>query len=186
MNSIAKAATSAQAPDELAELAGRVRLGDRAAFTALYERCARSVHAVLATRIAADEAEDCVQEVFLKAWRARGELREPGRIGAWLVSIARREAIAGLRRRAKSEELPETHADARAADQGRGELGALVLDELRALPEAYRETLALRLLGEHSGDEIAALTGLTVGSVRVNLSKGMQMLRERLQRRGLP
>ncbi|TAJ10232.1 MAG: RNA polymerase subunit sigma-70, partial [Planctomycetota bacterium] len=124
MTSIARATASAPAPDELVELAGRVRLGDRAAFTALYERFARSVHAVLATRLAADEAEDRVQEVFLKAWRARGELREPGRVGAWLVSIARREAIAGLRARAPADELPETLADARASErgeQGRGE-----------------------------------------------------------------
>ena len=62
MTAIAKAATGAPAPDELVELAGRVRLGDRAAFTALYERFARSVHAVLATRLAAHEAEDRVQK----------------------------------------------------------------------------------------------------------------------------
>jgi RNA polymerase sigma-70 factor (ECF subfamily) len=57
-----------------------------------------------------------------------------------------------------------------------------VLTELRALPESYRETLSLRLLGECSGIEIARLTGMTHGSVRVNLHKGMEMLRERLSR----
>jgi RNA polymerase sigma-70 factor, ECF subfamily len=186
MNPLPRQDSIAPPGDELAELAARARLGDQSAFQLLYRRCARSVHAVLAARLSAQEAEDRVQEVFLKAWRARGELREPARVGSWLLAIARREAVAALRARTKDAELPDALADVRCIDQDRGELGALVLAELRALPEAYRETLALRLLGEHSGDEISALTGLTPGSVRVNLSKGMQLLRERLQRRGLP
>ena len=51
---------------------------------------------------------------------------------------------------------------------------------IRDLPEAYRETLVLRLVEGMSGDEIAARTGLTSASVRVNLHRGIKMLRERL------
>ena len=57
---------------------------------------------------------------------------------------------------------------------------AAILDAIRALPDAYRETLILRLVEGMTGPEIAARTGLTHGSVRVNLHRGMQQLRAKL------
>lgn len=171
----------ARTPD--GELARRARLGDRAAFDALYRRFARGVHAVLAARVRASEAEDLVQDVFVRAWRARGELREPDRVGAWLFTIARREAQAARRDRVPAARLPDDLAAPEAAGSEARDEAERVLAELRALPEAYRETLSLRLLGEYSGLEIARLTGMTHGSVRVNLHKGMELLRERLSRR---
>jgi RNA polymerase sigma-70 factor (ECF subfamily) len=56
-----------------------------------------------------------------------------------------------------------------------------VLAAIRALPDAYRETLVLRLVEGMTGPEIAARTGLTAASVRVNLHRGMKQLRERLR-----
>ncbi|HLJ75151.1 MAG TPA: sigma-70 region 4 domain-containing protein, partial [Thermoanaerobaculia bacterium] len=58
---------------------------------------------------------------------------------------------------------------------------ANVLAAIRGLPEAYREPLVLRLVEGMSGAEIADRTGLTDGSVRVNLHRGMQLLRESLE-----
>ena len=55
------------------------------------------------------------------------------------------------------------------------------LEAIRALPEAYREPLVLRLVEGMTGPEIAERTGLTPGSVRVNLHRGMKLLRERLR-----
>ena len=52
---------------------------------------------------------------------------------------------------------------------------------IRSLPEAYRETLMMRLVEALSGAEIAERSGLTEGSVRVNLHRGMQLLREALE-----
>jgi RNA polymerase sigma-70 factor (ECF subfamily) len=57
-----------------------------------------------------------------------------------------------------------------------------VLAAIRRLPEAYRETLVLRLVEGLTGPEIAERTGLTPGSVRVNLHRGVAMLREALGR----
>jgi RNA polymerase sigma-70 factor (ECF subfamily) len=70
------------------------------------------------------------------------------------------------------EELP-------GEDPARNE-GRWVLRAIRELPEAYRETLILRLVEGMSGPEIATRTGLTPGSVRVNLHRGMKQLREKL------
>jgi RNA polymerase sigma-70 factor (ECF subfamily) len=58
-----------------------------------------------------------------------------------------------------------------------------VLDVIRALPDAYSETLILRLVEGLTGPEIAEQTGLTADSVRVNLHRGMKMLREKLEGR---
>jgi RNA polymerase sigma-70 factor (ECF subfamily) len=57
---------------------------------------------------------------------------------------------------------------------------AEILRTVRSLPEAYRETLILRLVEGMTGPEIAAKTGLSHGSVRVNLNRGMHQLREKL------
>ena len=76
------------------------------------------------------------------------------------------------------------HGPARTAEDG--DLAERVLEVVRALPQAYRETLVLRLCEGMAGPQIAASTGLTHGSVRVNLSRGMTMLRTRLQQAGLP
>ena len=63
------------------------------------------------------------------------------------------------------------------------DLDIATLETIRSLPEAYRETLVLRLVEGMTGPEIATRTGLTPASVRVNLHRGMRMLRERLDGR---
>ena len=76
------------------------------------------------------------------------------------------------------EELP-AHLEARDATAARTE-ALVVLKIIRSLPEAYRETLVLRLVEGMTGPEIAERTGLTAASVRVNLHRGMKLLREKL------
>ncbi|HSC29084.1 MAG TPA: sigma-70 family RNA polymerase sigma factor, partial [Vicinamibacterales bacterium] len=84
------------------------------------------------------------------------------------------------RRDAAAGELPE-HLPAPERTSSRAEALA-VLGVIRTLPEAYRETLALRLVEGMTGPEIAERTGLTAASVRVNLHRGMKLLREKLNR----
>jgi len=73
----------------------------------------------------------------------------------------------------------DTEYAARATQADAAE-AARALSAIRALPEAYRQTLMLRLVEGLSGPEIAERTGLTHGSVRVNLHRGMQLLRDAL------
>ena len=68
-----------------------------------------------------------------------------------------------------------------ATPRGDAQDAFLVLNQIRRLPDAYRETLILRLVEGMTGPEIAAQTGLTHESVRVNLCRGMKMLRELLE-----
>ena len=92
--------------------------------------------------------------------------------------IARNRATDFHRRAVDAVELPDD-LPGRDATEARTEALA-VLDTIRALPEAYRETLVLRLVEGLTGPEIAERTGLTPASVRVNLHRGMKQLRDRL------
>ncbi len=157
-------------------LVGRARRGDRAAFGLLYERFARMIHGILLARVARHEAEDLVQDVFLSALRQLHTLRDDAAFPGWLAAIARNRARDHHRRAVPTTELKEDHKI-----QSAPETEALsVLSVLCALPEAYRETLVLRLVEGMTGDEIAARTGLRPASVRVNLHRGMKYLRSAL------
>lgn len=152
--------------------------GSAEAFNTLYRRFSPAIHGVLLARTTPADAEDLVQEVFLEGWQKLPQLRDAEAFGGWLCTIARRKAADAFRRRPPTGPLPpglvageKTGASAEAH---------LALEALRRLPEAYRETLMLRLIGGLSGPEIAKVTGLTPGSVRVNLHRGMRMLREQL------
>jgi RNA polymerase sigma-70 factor (ECF subfamily) len=169
----------------VAGLVERARCGDASAFESLYRRFARSVHSVLLARVPPAEAEELTQEVFLAAHRRLGGLREPAAVGPWLHAMARNVATDRLRargRRPRQEPLEERPLPA-APD---GELAERVLRHVQDLPEAYRETLLMRLVDGLTGPEIAGVTGLTAASVRVNLCRGLELLRERLKKEGWP
>jgi RNA polymerase sigma-70 factor (ECF subfamily) len=163
----------------VASLARAAAQGDREAFARLYERFSRAVHGVLASRLPHDAAEDLVQDVFVHAFERLRDLREPAAFGSWVCAIARRRAADHYRRGSEPAEpladtLPSPHQPDVIADARR----ALAI--VQTLPEAYRETLVLRLVEGYSGQEIAELTGLSHGSVRVNLHRGFRLLREKL------
>lgn len=151
--------------------------GDRAAFGALYEQYRRMVHGILLAYASYGDAEDLMQEVFLQAMKKLPQLREAGAFGGWLAAIARHVALDRHRAAKPTVELQDSH---RSKETGEG---AWILAEVRKLPEAYREPLMLRLVEGMTGPEIAARTGLTPDSVRVNLCRGMKLLRERLGER---
>jgi RNA polymerase sigma-70 factor (ECF subfamily) len=118
-----------------------------------------------------------VQEAFAVAFRRLDTLADPSAFGAWLLQIARRTAVDHRRRAKHSVELTAEAALVNAPPRAEA---AEVLAALEALPEAYRETLAMRLIEGMTGPEIAEATGLQPESVRVNLCRGMKLLREKL------
>lgn len=160
------------------DLIAAARRGDRAAFGALYELFGRMVHGILLARVTPADADDLVQEVFLTAMRQLGKLREPEKFGGWLAAIARNRSNDFLRRTSRATDLPEEISVRETASSDAE--AAAALRAIRELPEAYRETLMLRLVEGMTGPEIAERTGLTADSVRVNLHRGMKLLREKL------
>jgi len=165
-------------------LVSAARGGDRAAFGRLYDRYARMVHGILLARVPPREVDDLVQEVFLLALRQLHTLRDISRFGAWLGTITRNRANDYFRKSIPDEKVTEPvsedQADSRTANDASEQQAGVILAVVRGLPEPYREPLTLRLVEGMTGPEIAARTGLTHGSVRVNLCRGMQLLREKL------
>lgn len=170
--------TSRPEPVEVARWVAEALRGSQPAFAWLYRRFAPLVHAIHLGRSPAALADELTQESFGVAFARLGQLRESQHFGAWIAAIARRqrrpaalpiEALDDVREPAAGNAAPEDAAEA-----------ARMLRAIRALPEAYRETLLLRLVEGMSGPEIAALTGLTPASVRVNLHRGMARLRAAL------
>jgi len=153
-----------------------VLAGDRDMFGRLYELYAPLVHGVLLARMPRSEVEDVVQDIFLHALRKLHTLRDANAFGPWIAMIARNRAVDYYRR---SRETVEITDDIRGTDKQESK-AAEILELIRSLPEAYRETLVLRLVEGMTGPEIAARTGLTAASVRVNLHRGMKLLREKL------
>ncbi len=159
-----------------ASLVAAARVGDTEAFGKLYDLYAPMVHGLLLARLPWSEVDDLVQDVFVQAFKRLHTLRENNAFGGWLAMIARNRAMDFHRRARHTTELTEdiahpVHPEKEAAE---------ALAAIRALPEAYRETLILRFVEGMTGPEIAARTGLTHASVRVNLSRGMKMLRSKL------
>ncbi|HLL17059.1 MAG TPA: sigma-70 family RNA polymerase sigma factor [Pyrinomonadaceae bacterium] len=162
-----------------AALVAAVRAGDRDAFGRLYDGYSRMVHGILLARVPYGEVDDLVQDVFLVALRKIDALRDANAFGPWLAMITRNRAMDFHRRSRDTAEL--TDDIAATADVTAPEAEATeVLNLIRQLPEAYREPLILRFVEGMTGPEIAARTGLAPASVRVNIHRGMKLLRERL------
>ena len=172
----AHAAEQSQEPAIEVVLVRAVLEGDRDGFSRLYNLYAPLVHGILLARVPRIEVDDLVQDIFLHAFRKLHTLRDAGAFGPWIAMIARNRAVDFHRR---SKETVEINDDFRGSD-AHDSRAQEILELIRSLPEAYRETLVLRLVEGMTGPEIAARTGLTAASVRVNLHRGMKLLREQL------
>lgn len=155
--------------------------GSQPAFAWLYRTFAPLVHSIHLGMGTRAQAEELTQETFEIAFARMQTLREAHLFGPWIAAIARRNVP--RRRTPQVLLLEDDVAPDTAAGPDDSAEAQHVLRAIRTLPEAYRDTLLLRLVEGMSGPEIAALTGLTPPSVRVNLHRGMARLRIAL---GLP
>jgi RNA polymerase sigma-70 factor, ECF subfamily len=167
-------------PSEAEGLVAAAQCGDEAAFASLHARFQRLVHGIVLARVPLGEVEDLVQEVFVHAWQHLAAIRDRGAFGSWIAMIARNRAT-DYHRRAPRRLVPlaDYHSQRKPVDPAAFQ----VLETIRSMPDAYRDTLLLRLVEGLTGPEISEQTGLTPDSVRVNLHRGMKLLRERLEGR---
>jgi len=173
-----KPSSSIVQPDKRREavLVESIRSGDEEAFAQLYRMFAPTINAVVLARVPRDEVQDIVQEVFISAFRNIESLKDANSVGPWLTKIARNRAAEFYRKLKPNDELDEQIA--RPANR-KGE-AAEVLRAIRSLSDAYAETLIMRLVEGMTAKEISERTGLKPESVRVNLHRGMEKLRESL------
>jgi len=154
----------------------RIRAGEVEAFDEIYRMFAPMVHGIVLSRVPREEADDVTQEVFIAAYKNLSSLRDANAVGPWLAKIARNFSAGLFRGRRQDAELTDEISDRRRPENEANEIMAVIL----RMPVAYKETLVLRLVEGMSGPEIAEQTGMTPDSVRVNLHRGMKLLRKEL------
>jgi RNA polymerase sigma-70 factor (ECF subfamily) len=184
---------------ETTRLAARARSGDADAFGSLVElhhRAARRVALAALGNLA--DADEAVQEACLTAWRRISRLEEPAAFRAWLLRITwrkaldRRRSLAGwlkrLRRDTNDERDPleDLPIDQDAPDDSllARERDRLVAQLIRSLPPRLRDPFLLAASGEHRYEDIAALLGLPLGTVKWRMLEARRVLREKLVRLG--
>lgn len=175
-------------------LVRKVQGGDRAGFEELVRRTSRLVFARLYLETGdTHRAEDLLQETLLRAYRSLNQLQEPGTLRAWLLTIAQNVLTDAARHDARqkravppgsgSEFLKNVPAFSAPPEEeaARTELRGRVLAVLRSLPEEYRLPLTLRYITGADYEAIQTQLGLSNGSLRGLLHRGLKLLRSRLE-----
>jgi RNA polymerase sigma-70 factor, ECF subfamily len=176
-------------------LAARVADGEVAAWSTLYDRYAPSVYAFGAHMLGRDQAEDMVQEAFLRLWQSAGRYDpDRGAFSAWFYAVVRHRIRDELRRRRREERLmvasdaddllAETPIPGIDVDEEvmRRERGQVVLRALQSLPPDQRRVLVLAYFGtELSQTSIADYLGWPLGTVKKRTRLGLQKLRHLLE-----
>lgn len=162
--------------------------GDRDSFEMIIRASSRNLFAiaygVLQNRA---EAEDVVQDAFVKAWKSRWRVRDPEKFPAWLATIARHRArdVASSRRTVPlSDELddaPDPASSDRDDEERSDDVNCQVRAALAGLPETHRVALTLRYFDALDYATIEQILGLTNGSLRGILGRALQSMRKRLQ-----
>ena len=176
-----------------ADLLDRFAVGDRhaaePAFAALVERHGPRVLRVCRQVLGnSGDADDAFQATFLILARKAGSIRQRGSLAAWLHGVAAHVA-ASARSAAKRRRRHEIEASAhrpRTAPEfpPAADLEAVILDELRQLPERYRTAVVLCCLQGLTQQEAAHEAGWPLGTLQSRLARGRDRLRDRLTRRG--
>lgn len=183
---------AARAPLDDAELIERILAGDSAAMEALMRRHNRVLFRTARAILRDDaEAEEAVQDAYLKAFGALAGFRAESKLSTWLVRIAANEALMRRRRRASGAEVIPLNGTEEPMDEaeegpekaaGRGELRRLIESRIDRLPDGYRAVFVLRALEELPVEETAAALGIPEVTVRTRFFRARALLRESLAR----
>lgn len=162
--------------DELVLLAA-ARRGDTRAFEGLYRALAPSVYG-FCLRLARDaaEAQDCVQETFVRAWQRLGDFRGESRLGTWLHRIALNEVLGRRRHRAvEHRHLAAVDPGARRSLDDSATMQDIE-EAIARLPERARDVFVLRAIYGYSHEEIGSMLGVTEGTSKSQLHRARKLL----------
>ena len=167
------------------------RAGQPEAWNALFQRYQLPLYAYVFELVRAEQPSlDIVQETFIAAVRHIGGLRDDARFGSWLFGIAHQKCIQHWRKSGREESGDEESLAALpGADDGprelliRKEQEAEFMQALNQLPPPQRSALLLHFIEDFPLEEIARVTGVSVGTVKSRLHYGKKALRELLEDR---
>ncbi|HET6426985.1 MAG TPA: sigma-70 family RNA polymerase sigma factor [Phycisphaerae bacterium] len=170
-----------------AEIVRRVSSGDTEAFGSLVARHEKLIVSICRSMLGDEhDALDAAQDTFVRAYLNIGQLRDAGSLQGWLRRIARSVCANRRKRRgrgvaggAEPADVPDS-APSPAEQAEAKELRQAVLGAIAALPARYRQPLEMFYVDGASGAEIAGQLGLQAGAVRTRLSRGRDLLRQRL------
>ena len=171
-------------PDAAARLEERFAVGDAIALREAYDRHGVVVYAIALRCLGAHhDAEDVTQQVFVRAWRSRATFDpQRGTLGAWLVGITRRQVadrLAGqlrdLRTADRAGHAAPPQSPAPVSEQVVD--AVMVADELGRLAPQVRAVVRLAFFDDLTHQQIAAVTGLPLGTVKSHLRRGLDRLR---------
>jgi len=142
-------------------------------YTSSYPRVVAQVYAMTGDR---DEAEECVQEAFVRAWAHRRRLSSARSPEAWVRTTAYRLAVSRWRRVVRGRRSPDRALAAPTTAPPLSETHVAVVAALRSLPFEQRQALVLHHLADLSVADIARETGAPEGTVKARLSRGRTAL----------
>jgi RNA polymerase sigma-70 factor (ECF subfamily) len=180
-----------------AECIRRILAGEKHLFHELIRPCEKPVYILLLSLLRNEaEAEDAAQETAIKVYRNLGSFRGESQFRTWVLTIARNEGLARLR---KAKNRPEDSLDAMSEDAGdftpavltswrevpaealeRKEVRALIRQAMDCLPEKYRNVMLLRDIEEMAVRETAAVLGISEAAVKVQLHRARAMMQRAL------
>jgi len=174
-----------------AELVTKTSEGNRDAFGQIVSRYQALICSLAYSATGSlGQSEDLAQETFITAWKHLGQLREPGKLRAWLCGIARNRIGSFLRREGRGrlqapeslEMIPEpSSGQPLPCDQAiSNEEAALLWQSIQHIPDAYREPLVLFYREGESVTRVAAVLDLSEDAVRQRLSRGRKLLHDQV------
>ena len=191
-------ARPAELPADDVSLAQRIAAGDRDALRTLMRRHNQRLYRTARAILRDDhEAEDAVQEAYLRAYGAMGTYRGEARLSTWLVRIVVNEAIARRRKRERTAEVIRMDGSVELDESGddvvspfeaperaamRSEARAMLERHIDALPDPFRVVFLLRAVEELPVEEVATALDLPEATVRTRYFRAKATLRERLAR----
>jgi RNA polymerase sigma-70 factor, ECF subfamily len=178
-------------PDTDRALVALAQTGDRDAVIGIMRRhnrrLFRTAHAILRNEA---DAEDAVQDAYIRAFGALDNLEEPAHLATWLTRIVVNESLRYQSRRPQHEELPDDEAADIAAPAwnnpeaitARDEIRRLIESAVNRLPDKLRTVFMLRAVEEFSVEETASLLGIPQDTVKTRLFRARESLRQALTR----
>jgi len=142
-------------------------------YTASFKRLVGQIYAMIGNR---DEAQECVQEAFARAWSHRNRILKEGAPEAWVRTTAYRLAVSRWRRRKRGERAPDRAVQEVGPAGSPNESRVALMTALQRLPEDQRRAIVLHHLCDLPVKDVAAEVGVPEGTIKARLSRGRSAL----------